>query len=194
MARAHVFRTFDDVYDEATIAKLAAIYRRVVSELPPDAKTLPDLSVVEREGRLDVLLTAESISIGEPVLDFVKDTMDAAVKLRPWVRTFVVEGPRPEQPWHRDFVALVASARPTFATLLVALDDVTEAMGGTEFCVRRMPDDGILEPEDLDESVALRVLLKRNQGLLFDGRILHRGSATRCARSPVMYHLFERPF
>ena len=60
--------------------------------------------------------------------------------------------------------------------------------------IRRIPDDGILQPEDLDESAVLRVLLKRNQGLLFDGRILHRGSATRCARAPVMYHLFERPF
>jgi hypothetical protein len=192
MARAHPFRIFDNVYDEATIAKLRSIYERVVSELPPDAKTRADLSVVERQGRLDVLLTEESVRVSEPVLAFVKETMHASVMLRPWVRTFVVAGPRPEQPWHRDFVELVATSRPLLATLIVALDDVTEAMGGTEFCARRIPEDGILQPEDLDESAVLRVLLKRNQGLLFDGRILHRGAATRCARAPVMYHLFER--
>jgi hypothetical protein len=194
MTSAHVFRTFDDVYDEPTLAMLRAVYRDVVSGLAPDASSRPDLSIVEREGRLDVLLTSEPVRLRQTVLDFVRDTMDPSVSLRPWVRTFVVDGPRSEQPWHRDFVALVPTARPVFATLLVALEDVTPPMGGTEFCIKRVPDDGVLEPEDLDDSAALRVLLKRNQGLLFDGRILHRGSATQCARAPVMYHLFERPF
>src|SRR5690349_7778623 len=106
MAGGYVFRVFDDVYDEPTLAKLRALYDEVVPGVSPDATTNADLSVVEREGRLDVLLADEPIPVSGSVLSFVQSTMAADVRLRPWVRTFVVDGARPEHPWHRDYVAL----------------------------------------------------------------------------------------
>jgi ectoine hydroxylase-related dioxygenase (phytanoyl-CoA dioxygenase family) len=192
VGETYVLRRFDGIYDEDTIAKLRTLYVSAASRLPPEPKTLRDLSVVEREGRADVLLASESVTISQAVLDFVASVMDEAVVLQPWVRGFMVTGPRPAQPWHFDFVAFVPFPRPVFATLIVALDDVTEDMGATELCVKRLPDDGILEARDLDQSVALRVLLKRNQGLLFDGRISHRGAGSLRERVPIMYHVFER--
>jgi hypothetical protein len=185
-------RRFDGIYDEDTIATLRALYVSAASNLPPEPKTLRDLSIVEREGRVDVLLSSQAVTIDQAVLDFVASTMDEAVVLKPWVRGFIVNGPQPAQPWHFDFVAFVPFPRPVFATLIVALDDVTEDMGPTELCVKRLPDDGVLAAGDLDQSVILRVLLKRNQGLLFDGRISHRGAASLRARVPIMYHVFER--
>lgn len=188
----YVFRRFDDVYGEQTLLGLRARYLDAAAKLPERPATLPDLSVVERDGRVDVLLTASEVAVNQAVLDFVRTNMAPSVALQPYVRAMVVRGQQPNQPWHCDGVSFVPLERPVYAAMIVALEDMSEEMGATEFLVSRLPADGLLEAAELDASVALRVVLKRNQGILFDGRILHRGAGSRRTRAPTTYHVFER--
>lgn len=189
----YVFKTFDDVYSEEDYNTVLQAYEAVLRELPPDVVTRPDASVIEREGRIDAALpNTDRVAVSESITDFVKAHIGTPAQQANNVRALIVRGPVPNQAWHMDNETVGTS--PMYATLLVALGDVEEDMGPTEFTVTdASPPTGLLTNAQItDENTIVRLMLRKNQGLLFDGRIRHRGTSSARARVPVVYHVFKR--
>jgi len=199
-AERYIFSVVDDVFDEATLAGLREQYgaaERLVERY--GARTLADGSYVFRNGRYDVALGRPRDEISQ----FVLTNMDQAgvnARFRGGVRALIVPRASDEQPWHAD---LRTEARlPRYVTLLVALEDMpADGDGLTEFRVPSIPEDGILsvladgtafDPDD--ESLPIvKPTLRANQGVLFDGRIVHRGGRSTRRRPPVVYSVYTEP-
>lgn len=157
-----VFSIIDDVYDEKTFRELVRVYPK---KRPVPSAALND--VIRRGSRVDVLLKpAFSVRPHHPI-----DTY--SLPLKPWVRALMTFGTSRAQRWHIDDVD---SPQVKYLTLIVALDDLHETMPLTEF--------------DFGDGEVVCPCLKKNQGILFDGRLLHRGGGGEVARAPVVYQVF----
>lgn len=189
----YVFGVVDDVFDETTLAALRTAYtsaERRVAEL--GKRTLKDGSYVSRNGRFDVALGAPR----QTITDFVMDAMkfEAPTRLRTGVRALVVPAATDAQPWHQDLVT--RDADPRYVTLVVALED-SDGNGATEFKTPAPSDDGILRGaapfNPLTYEGVYHANLRANQGILFDGRIMHRGGAATRRRTPFVYLVYTEP-
>ena len=190
----YVFHTFSAVFEPTTLARVESAYQRSLAALPASPTTLPDGSLIVRSGRLDVNLPGlDNIQLLPEVAEFVRRNMHGSVRLAPGVRALVVRGPTPNQAWHQDHPT--DPPEPRYATLIVALGRVTSAMGPTEFQVADpAPTSGVLRRNEI-EGVPGRAkpLLRRGEGLVFDGRITHRGTSSSITRVPVVYLVFRAP-
>lgn len=195
----YVFKKFENVFDETTLAYLRAAYTR--AEMLVDrygSATLPDGSYVSRNGRYDVALAVPDASVTQFALMSMRDRgVDA--RMRTGVRALVVPRATAAQPWHTD--RETSGRDPRYLTLVVALEDMAaDGDGVTEFRAPVVPLSGILGGpgrahfNPTDESLPIvRPVLRANQGILFDGRIVHRGGAATRRRPPVVYLVYTEP-
>lgn len=115
-----------------------------------------------------------------------------------------------DQPWHQDGTALFEDKEfptnqmlPPYAiNVFIPLEDVTEELGPTEFCVgSHYRDKGIqamkyLENGKKDGANIISPLLKAGDALLYDYRICHRGTQNLAENTtrPMLYLMYSRPW
>jgi len=115
-----------------------------------------------------------------------------------------------DQPWHQDGTALfednefpIDQPLPPYAlNIFIPLDDVTEELGPTEFCVGSHYRDQAIKVmkhlENGNETGANVVgpLLKTGDALIYDYRVCHRGTQnlSRGKTRPMLYLMYARPW
>jgi hypothetical protein len=115
-----------------------------------------------------------------------------------------------DQPWHQDGAPLfednefpVDQPLPPYAlNVFIPLDDVTEELGPTEFCVGSHYRDKAIKVmkhlENGNEQGANVVgpLLKTGDALIYDYRVCHRGTQnlSRGKTRPMLYLMYARPW
>lgn len=115
------------------------------------------------------------------------------------------------QPWHQDGSALFSDTEfpvelgtlPPYAlNVFIPLDDITNELGPTEFCVsshkRENAKQAMSSLADGDEKKArvIAPLLKRGDALIYDYRVCHRGTSNLSSSSTrrMLYLMYSRPW
>ena len=184
--RPLIFERVSDVYSDEELQALLEIYRAKETAKRNNVKFVGE---IERSGRIDVPLGIAPTPNAD-VSDVVADEMCHGTRLLGGARGLLVVENVEAQPWHADESSTLG---PNYATLIVALEPVDYGM--TEFALRRGSGEFVSTDEyqadpDMEFDV-MRVTLEANEGILFDGRLLHRGGASPMARPPVVYQVFS---
>jgi hypothetical protein len=114
-----------------------------------------------------------------------------------------------DQPFHQDGTALfednefpIHQKLPPYAlNVFIPLDDVTEELGPTEFCVgSHYREEAIkvmkyLESGDEKSAKVIAPLLKTGDALIYDYRVCHRGTQNLAEKTrPMLYLMYSRPW
>ena len=114
-----------------------------------------------------------------------------------------------DQPFHQDGTALfednefpIHQKLPPYAlNVFIPLDDVTEELGPTEFCVgSHYREEAIkvmkyLESGDEKSAKVIAPLLKTVDALIYDYRVCHRGTQNLAEKTrPMLYLMYSRPW
>lgn len=155
---------------------------------------------VEFDGAIELSFNAQERLerlLDTSLLEPAQGPDDTATWLYSKPHALVTLGGAPPQAWHTDVDALCSSDDEDedecayYYTLLVNVGEqrIVPDMGPTEFV--RGDDVPDLDDESDDDTV-LRPLLAPNQGVLFGGKIVHRGGAASEPREPTVYIVLHR--
>ena len=191
------FVLIDNVYDAEDAAEIAEFYADALERISePDPDTEPEYRMRQRgEGKYDVEFD-EHVEFTGTAEERLRELLRTEEQLEPaepsespseWIfskpHALVTLAGAKDQPMHTDVEPLFRGGTVTpefYYTLLVNVGDgpVTPDMGPTEF-----------EAADGENP---RPLLQPNQGVLFSGRVRHRGTASTVARVPTVYIVLRR--
>ncbi len=114
-----------------------------------------------------------------------------------------------DQPFHQDGTALfgeeefpISQRLPPYAlNVFIPLDDITEELGPTEFCIgSHSAEEAIkilskLENGDKKGAKVIAPLLRSGDALIYDYRVCHRGTQNLAKKTrPMLYLMYARPW
>ncbi len=173
-----------NTYDKESFIKLQSIVDKTVAnatkrhDLRNDTKIFTPAVCRRGKLRFDLRLPEKSvapITVSQNISSIISAHLGKEYKTK-GLHCLVAFAGAEAQDWHTDVDPLFEDEThpPFYFTLITALDDVTEEMGPTEF-------------EDNSKA-----LLKRNESILFDGLVVHRGGAALIDRPPLVYQVFHK--
>ena len=166
-------------------------------------------------GRLDVRYKMDEAPFNDPRLvsnSFLQPVVnsllgkDAKLVYAGLILSFPLSA---DQPWHQDGTALFddhefpndKSLPPYALNVFIPLEDVTEGLGPTEFCVgSHYRDKAIramkfIENRDEKNAKVIGPLLKTGDALIYDYRVCHRGTQNLADKTrPMLYLMYARPW